>query len=395
MSDQNHFNEERIVNAVLSFINAKTWAKSKAIVQAHKVDLLTPEVFQVFEALLMQHKDDEEATSLLEDHRSLLLRCQREGIDAAFADRLQEQSLSDIPPELLARLKSIHSEAELRELIEEHPELLPVIQQMLNQSQVSQESSTDVSSPDELPVLLRELDGLNRLSDMSRRVDVCKNALRLVDRNDQPELWSGLQGELGNSLAQNPLGLRAENIDLAIDHYNQALQVRTRDAFPEQWAMTQNNLANAYSNRIRGDRAENLDLAIDHCNQALQVYTRDAFPEQWAMILNNLALAYSNRIRGERAENIDLAIDHYNQALQVRTRDAFPEDWALTLNNLAVAYSDRIRGERAENIDLAIDHYNQETAYVASAPKTLTLRLTTTTRHCKSGHAMHSLRTGP
>jgi hypothetical protein len=89
MSDQNHFNEESIVSAVLSFINAKTWAKSKAIVQAHHNDLLTPEAFQVFEALLMQHKDDENATRLLEDYRSLLLRCQSEGVDAAFADRLQ------------------------------------------------------------------------------------------------------------------------------------------------------------------------------------------------------------------------------------------------------------------------------------------------------------------
>ena len=177
MSDSNHFNEKRIVSTVLSFINAKTWAESKAIVQANQDDLLTPEVFQVFEALLMQYKDDEKATSLLEDHRLLLLRCQSEGIDAAFADRLQARSIPNIPPELLARLKSIRSEAELRELVEAHPELLPVIQQVVNQSQASRESSADVSSPGELPALLQELQGLNRLSDMPRRVELCNIAL--------------------------------------------------------------------------------------------------------------------------------------------------------------------------------------------------------------------------
>jgi len=279
--------------------------------------------------------------------------------DGAFSGNPPVWSLSDIPPELLARLMSIRTDAELRKLVEEHPELLPVIQQMANQSQASQESSTDVSSPGDLLALLRELQVLKRLSDMPRRVELCQNAIRLVDRNNQPKLWSDLQNDLGNSLAQNPLGPRAENIDLAIDHYNQSLQVLTREAFPEHWAMTQNNLAAAYNNRIRGDRAENIDLAIDHFKQALQVLTCEAFPEQWAMTQNNLAVAYGKRIQGDRAENIDLAIDHFKQALQVYTHKAFPEDWAMTQNNLASAYSDRIRGERAENIDLAIDHYNQ------------------------------------
>ena len=126
MSDPNHFNQERIVNAVLSFINAKTWAECKAIVQALHNDLLTPEAFQVFEALLMQHKEDEKTRRLLEDHCSLLLRCQSEGIDAAFADRLQSQSLPDIPSGLLARLKSMLSENKLCKLIEEYPELLSI-----------------------------------------------------------------------------------------------------------------------------------------------------------------------------------------------------------------------------------------------------------------------------
>jgi len=124
--DQNHFNEECIVSAVLSFINAKTWAKRKVIVQAHHNDLLTPEAFHVFEALLMQHKDDKKAKRLLEDHHSLVLRCKSEGTDATFSDRLQSQSLPDIPSGLLARLRSMLSEKKLCELIEEHPELLSI-----------------------------------------------------------------------------------------------------------------------------------------------------------------------------------------------------------------------------------------------------------------------------
>ena len=284
---------------------------------------------------------------------------QTEGIDDAFTGRLHAQSTPDIPLELLARLMSIRTDVELLELIEEHPELLPVIQQMTTQSQAPQGSFTDGSSPDDLPALLQELLSLNRPSDMPRRVKLCQTALRLVDRNAQPEPWAGLQVELGSSFSQNPLGPRAENLDLAIDHYNQALEVFTREAFPVQWAMTQNNLANAYKNRIHGDRAENLDLAIDHYDKALEVFTREVFPEQWAVTQNNLANAYSDRIRGDRAENLDLAIDHYDKALEVFTREVFPEQWASTQNNLATTYIDRIRGDRAENLDLAIDHCNR------------------------------------
>jgi CHAT domain-containing protein/tetratricopeptide (TPR) repeat protein len=361
MSNQNHFDEERIVSAVLSFINAKTWAESKAIVQAHQNDLLTPATIHVFEVLLTQHRDNESAIRVLEDRRSLLLRCQSEGIDAAFADRLLARYMPDIPPELLARLKAIRSEEEFRELIEEHPELLPVIQQIVKQSQVTHGSSADISNSGELPALLQELQGLNRPSDMPRRVELCQRALTLVNQSAQPKLWAGLQMELGSSLGRNPLGPRAENLELAIEHYNQALEVYTREAFPEDWdwAAIHNNLAAAYSDRIRGERAENLELAIKHYNRALEVRTRKEFQEDWAMTQNNLAVAYSNRIRGDPAENLELTIEHHNRALEVRTHEAFPENWAMTQNNLAAAYSNRIREERAENLELAIKHYNR------------------------------------
>jgi CHAT domain-containing protein/tetratricopeptide (TPR) repeat protein len=198
-----------------------------------------------------------------------------------------------------------------------------------------------------------------RAENIDIAIDHYNQALQVYTREAFPEQWAMTRNNLAIAYTDRIRGERAENIDIAIDHYNQALQVYTREAFPEQWATTRNNLAIAYTDRIRGERAENIDIAIDHYNQALQVYTRDAFPEKWAGTQNNLAMAYSNCIRGERAENIDIAIDYYNQALQVYTRDAFPEKWAMTRNNLAAAYTDRIRGERAENIDIAIDHYNQ------------------------------------
>ena len=148
---------------------------------------------------------------------------------------------------------------------------------------------TSASRQFELAALLQEIARLTRLSDMPRKIELCEQALRLVQRESNPSLWAALQVELANALQQNPLGNRAENLERAIAHYELALQVRTREAFPEQWAMTQNNLATAYRNRIRGERAENLEEAIRHYEQALQVYTVDLWADRARTTARNLA----------------------------------------------------------------------------------------------------------
>jgi CHAT domain-containing protein len=262
----------------------------------------------------------------------------------------------------------------------------------------------------ELPVdlngILQELlQPVRDVRQMGRRVELCRQALVLVSREANPDIWAALQSELGNSLAQTLVGKRAQNIEDAITAYKKslqvytstefpvdwskvqhnlantyslrtqsdraqnienaitayklALQVRTREDFPLDWSMTQNNLANAYSLRIGGDRAQNIEDAITAYNQALQVRIRERFPLDWAMTKNDLACAYKYRIRGDRAQNIEDAITAYNQALQVRTRENLPLDWAMTLNNLATVYSNRIRGDRVQNIEDAITAYNQ------------------------------------
>ena len=354
-----HPSQEQLTEAVQAFIIAQTWADSKQIVEARRDVLLTDAAEQLMATLLDQYRGDEEATEVLQDHRMLLARCRHQGIDAAFAERLHAGEMLGIPQHLMQRLQAVRSEEELRQLLNEHPELLPALKHMATQAQASQGSPVSRPRPGELYALLQELDSPPRLSDMPHRIQVCRAALALVNRAQQPDLWAALQNDLGNSHAQNPRGERADNLEAAIAHYQQALEVYTRQAFPEDWAITQHNLGLAYASRIRGERADNLEAAIAHYQQALEVRTRQAFPEDWAITQRNLGLAYASRIRGERADNLEAAIAHHQQALEVRTRQAFPEDWAITQHNLAAAYRIRIRGERADNLEAAIAHHQQ------------------------------------
>ena len=294
--------QEQIAKVVDAFVNAPTWNDSKHIVEAQRDMLLSDVAEQFFASLLEQYRNNAHATRILENHRDLLIRCQRDGIEAAFADLLQME---------------------------------------------------------ELQKLLNEIEQLSSLDDMPRRVTLCQNALGLVHRDTQPQIWAHLQNQLAKSLAQNPRGERADNLEQAISLYEQALEVYARQAFPEQWAATQNYLAIAYNNRIRGERAENLEQAISLYQQVLEVYTRQAFPEGWAMTQNNLGSAYCERLRGERADNLERAISHFQQAFLVYTRQDFPEGWATTQQNLASVYRARIRGERADNLEQAISHFEQ------------------------------------
>jgi len=57
----------------------------------------------------------------------------------------------------------------------------------------------------QLPAILQALSQPARLSDMPRRIELCRQALQLVKREENAPRWAALQGELANSLQQNPL----------------------------------------------------------------------------------------------------------------------------------------------------------------------------------------------
>ena len=185
------------------------------------------------------------------------------------------------PEELLRALRALlgaRSEAEARQVLQEHPELLDeevdlLLQQMASLARqgrdtnaaklfaqwreflgVARSSGTKAYSPDESEIsqILKELSRPAQIADMPRRIALCQRALELVPSQQDASLWAGLQVRLGDSLAQTPLGIRADNIKQAIGHYKQALNVFTQKDFPADWAATQNNLAATYNNRIRG-----------------------------------------------------------------------------------------------------------------------------------------------
>ena len=204
--------------------------------------------------------------------------------------------MSELPPELVALLgrlnpkqqesflaivQSARDQASFERALAQQPELLVALREAV--------ASNLSGIPTDLRAIIDELSQPARsLGEMPRRIKLCRQALAAVDKEKRATLWGWLHSLLGDSLAQNPMGSREDNLEQAIAHYGQALEVRTRQAYPKSWAATQNNLANAYSQRSRGERAENLEQAIAHYGQALSVKTLDLFPADFQQTHCNL-----------------------------------------------------------------------------------------------------------
>ena len=211
-----------------------------------------------------------------------------------------------------------------------------------------------ISSDVTMTRLMDEINRLEKLSDIPRKIMLLNQAISRVSKDENPFLWGALNNEFAVTLCENPLGDRADNIEEAIRYCEQALEVRTRDAMPVEWAETMMNLANAFIYRISEDRADNIEEAIQYYEQVLEVIPRDAMPVEWAETMMNIANAFYSRVLGDRVGNIEKAIRYYEQSLEVMNRDAMSVQWAAAMMNLAVAHTDRIRGNRADNIEEAI-----------------------------------------
>ncbi len=130
--------------------------------------------------------------------------------------------------------------------------------------QIAQVLGRRAQGPGDLDEILEALrQPVRDVRQMGQRVALCRRALALVSRQGNEQLWAALQNELGNSLQQNPLGDRAENIEAAISTYEQSLQIFFPEALPD---LKPQNLRlvvlSACETAIPGTELADADLAV-------------------------------------------------------------------------------------------------------------------------------------
>jgi CHAT domain-containing protein/tetratricopeptide (TPR) repeat protein len=173
---------------------------------------------------------------------------------------------------------------------------------------------------------------------------------------------------LGQAFSKQPDGVRAENLEKAIFHYDRAINACDRGQLAEDWASLQNNIGTAYIERVKGDMSDNLERAIAYLQMALSVYRPGKHALGWAEAHGHLGIAYLLRIDGDDENNLRCAIRHFKKSLRVYTEDAFPYDWAWIQNGLGDAH--RLYFYRAWSLHLirAIGHYERALSVLRRAP---------------------------
>ncbi len=76
------------------------------------------------------------------------------------------------------------------------------------------------SSADDLNSIIAEIAQFTRASEIPRRIELTRDALTMVDRNDNPDISAALFVQLARGLQQNPMGDRGKNMEEAIRCYN-------------------------------------------------------------------------------------------------------------------------------------------------------------------------------
>jgi tetratricopeptide (TPR) repeat protein len=237
-------------------------------------------------------------------------------------------------------------------------------------------------------------DALYRLGDHTRdnpalqlAINLFRERLGQLSRQDAPLAWATAQQDLGNALAllgerkrdtallqeaiaayrealkeytfeKVPLDWAAAKRDLgaalwhlaefesgtepfeeAIAVCEEALRGRQRDRVPLDWAATQNLLG---ISQLRLGQRENskarLAAAATAFRLTMEEWTRERMPLHWATAQSNLGVSLQNLGAQEGGtERLGEAVASFHEALKERRRDRLPLDWAATQNNLGLA----------------------------------------------------------
>lgn len=193
--------------------------------------------------------------------------------------------------------------------------------------------------------------------DLLKRSELAQEVLSEVNQVEDFVVWSALQRELADCLAQSNSPERADHIEAALQHYqmlldsfNESTEVEPRDRGELLY-----ELAAVYRHRIKGDRTKNYQEAVRLYREALALRPEDIFPMEWAEIQHDLGIAWLEMPTKDKAGTVAQGITCFEAALTKRSYDKVPDLWTASTHNLAIAYSQLNNDQRIHNQEKAIE----------------------------------------
>jgi tetratricopeptide (TPR) repeat protein len=302
-------------------MHTSTWIESYRFLEAHP-ELLTKRADRILTKLSKEKRNTEDVRHLLWEHQTLLRRCRKEGVAAAYHERLIDQTSISTP-----------------------------LQQ--RNSPLEYKTDDQVRPP---PGFRRDIEQLNELNEEIRhnpqlqheRIVLMEKIVDRLTSGQYPDFEAVVWHNLGVAYLNLPTDIPEDNLERAIACFRQALHFRA--SVPLKYAETQIALGCAYENLRTGHSTANLEQAIRCYEESLDIYDSNVNPLLYATALNNLGSAYSKIPTGNRVENLNRAIRYCEEALYFRKPEIDPLGYADTQNNLGNIYLELPTSDRVENL---------------------------------------------
>jgi tetratricopeptide (TPR) repeat protein len=186
-----------------------------------------------------------------------------------------------------------------------------------------------------------------------------RQAVDLIQAEQDPLAWADAQAELGNVLWRRTVGGYTENLEAAIACYRAALSRYERGTAPLKWAIVSFHLGHVLTERVRGQRVTNIEEAREHLEGAVTALRGvDGPMATYAAVLSELGYVYLRRRRDSAAENAETAWRYLGEARQLMERLGMPpRTRAAVINGLGSACMARVTGDREQHVEDAIECY--------------------------------------
>ncbi len=359
--------------AAYAYVLAPDWPAAIQIVETRQRELLSRAADQEIALMLDQFGDDDANTrSHLEERRTVLAHCRRDGISATFADILYNVGNS-----YLRRTDGDlagHFEQAIRHLVlafsaydrTSNPTGWASAAANAGAAYLGRAQLEPSSDPG---------------GDLEQAIGHLKLALEEPSMAEDPVKRAGVNFNLGKAYELRVAGDRAGNLEQALAAYTITRMTGKRDDLQVDWGVLYHGLGRVYQHRVYEDRSSNIEAAIHNYARAMEELDRGTAPIAWAQVHMELAAAYQDRLRSEpakneqeaelglgpRSVNLERAVEHYQQALTVLTLEATPDLWTTVQANLGDVYRQRELGDHAENLEQAIAHLRLASQGVTAA----------------------------
>lgn len=330
---------DRVAAVVTAFLNSQDLHEIRRLVAEESSLLFSEHAELHFDALLKRYSSNPGLLTSIRTRWLLLEHCKSDGIELAFANFFADQfpePISDVAASAL--LQHMASPAGVAQLIADRPELLPECQQA-------------VAAAEFVAALAAEMQTPEAMTSSTRRIELARAALRLVDRRLDPFMWAAVRGELANALATSNT---AEAIDETIALLRSIQGFYADAGATELLSSTFNNLGNALASRAGDTNNNDLAEALDCFEQALALRPRTSSPLAWAQTQLCMARARVRRQGAGRAPQIAMARRHLELALEELSPHRGHDAWLLATMDLANILMSPEHDARADKLSQAI-----------------------------------------